>query len=201
MKLRHVFTAALFAVSLLIGWGVTAEAQTTQKRKVLIIREIKVNEIRTPNYEVKPDFKQEIKDWKQFEVEYATDPDWIDELTFTYYVLLKNPKNAEPGNPRAAYTLLKGEVTNVNIQKGAKHWSVMYLHPSTVARYGQVDRVAVMAQHEGTTAAMVSEPKAKARWWEEVAPVTGLLHNRLESPYALIAYDRYEAIKASTGRN
>lgn len=198
MKIRNeVLIVGALALSLL-GTSAVTTVEAQQKRKIMVIRNISVNDVRTPEYETKPNFKPVIKEWKQFEVEYATDPDWVDELTFTYYVLLKNSDNAKPNNPRAAYTLLRGDVVNMNIKKGSGHVSVMYLHPSTVDRYGELDRLAVLVTHEGTSAAMETQPSSKTRWWEEMAPVTGLLHNRLESPFAMIAYDRYEAIKVSS---
>ena len=88
-------------------------------------------------------------------------------------------------------------MTYVNIQKG-KHKSDMYLHPSTIARYGDVQRVGVVISSQGRVLAMESLPANNQRWWEQLTPLDGYVLNRMQTPFAMIYFDDYEAIKPST---
>jgi hypothetical protein len=37
---------------------------------------------------------------------------------------------------------------------------------------------------------------AASRWWEQLPPVEGYVLNRMETPFAMIYFDDYEAIKS-----
>ena len=130
--------------------------------------------------------------------EYSTAPEWMDELEFRYYALVQSKKG------KKEYTLLRGDVTYVNIERnaggGPRHKSVVYLHPTTLARYGEVERLAVLIYYQGRLIGIESEPSTKQRWWEQLTPKSGYVLNRLESPFAMINYDDYEAIKAKSDR-
>src|SRR5205085_2661782 len=59
--------------------------------------------------------------WLEVEVTFESNVEWIDELTFKYYILIGGK-------------CLTGEVTHVNIPKGRDLHSVMYVSPRTLAR-------------------------------------------------------------------
>ena len=68
--------------------------------------------------------------WAEIKVTFDTKPRWADEITFKAMVYLKNKKS----------TVLSGEVTYINIPKGQKHTAVLYIHPLTLQRYGEVKK-------------------------------------------------------------
>ena len=151
----------------------------------------------TPRYEMKPAIPmQRTRNWFSLTVTYDVNPpgnsEWIDELTFTYYVLVRQKGGAQP-------MLLKGEVTYINIAKGRGLLADIFLHPSTLARYGEVDRVAVLVSTRGQLLAGESLPTSNQRWWEQLPPTEGLLLSRQQTPFAMVNFDDYEAIKP-TGR-
>ncbi|MBU1910362.1 MAG: hypothetical protein KJ726_09970, partial [Verrucomicrobia bacterium] len=129
------------------------------------------------------------RNWFQILTQYDTAPEWMEELTFTYYVLARDKQATQ-----RTQVLFRGEVTYVTIQKG-RHMSDMYLHPSTIARYGEVEAMAVLVTFKGQLVAMESQPASQQRWWEQLAPVDGFILNRMETPFAMIDFDVYEAIK------
>jgi len=181
---------ALFLSSLL--GGMTAAAQ--QAARTVTIKKIDGEKVRTPEYRIVGGVPQRpTRQWFQITVEYETKPEWIDQLDFEYYVLLKKRGG------KAKYKLLKGTVSYVNIPKG-RHKSVMYLHPSTIERFGDVSRVAVLVRSGGRLVALETVPRAQQRWWEQLTPETGLLLNRMQTPFSMILYDEYEAIKFESGR-
>jgi len=51
----------------------------------------------------------------------------------------------------------------------------------------------------GKLEAISGLPITSQRWWEQVPPVDGYVLNRLETPFAMIAFDNYEAIKSRSG--
>lgn len=164
----------------------------------LIIRKISPGRVETPEYQIKKSqFAARTRQWFQLIVDYDTAPEWIDEAVFTYYVAVKARK-PEPGkNP---ITVFKGEVSYINIERG-KHKSDIYLHPSTVARFGDVERIAVEVRVGGAVVAREGMPagSANTRWWESFSPLEGYLLNRMQTPFAMLNFDDYEAVKP--GRN
>lgn len=173
---------------------VTALDCFAQASELVAIKKISGLKVRTPEYRlVAGQAQARGKDWFSVNTTYDTAPDWVDDITFSYFVLITGKS---PGQPRN--TLLSGDVTYVNVQKG-RHLSDMYLHPSTLARYGEVERVAVIVRVQGRVVAMASEPSSPQRWWEQLTPVQGLVLNRMETPFAMINFDNYEAIKFDRG--
>ena len=128
-------------------------------------------------------------DWWRVMVEFETAPDWVDELEFTYYVYMKDQSN------KGAEMMFRGSVTYVNVAKG-RHYSDMFLHPSTLARLGRVEQVAVVVKARGAVVATESTD-TKPNWWDGFSPVEGVLLNRSQTPFAHVDYDLYEAIKSA----
>lgn len=162
--------------------------------RALSIKKVDAGKVKTPDYQVKHVNSQARSlDWYKIEVIYDTEPEWMDEISFTYYVVVK-AKQSAPGRP--PYMLFKGEVTYVNVAKG-RHKSDIYLHPSTLARFGDVERVATLVNVAGRLVAMDGLPSGSAstRWWEQLPPQDGYLLNRMQTPFAMINFDDYEAIK------
>ena len=60
--------------------------------------------------------------WLEVEVEFSATPDFTDELTFKYFILMNGK-------------LLTGEVTHVNVAAGRDNRSVMYVSPRALARF------------------------------------------------------------------
>lgn len=143
----------------------------------------------TPEYNIKRAYPRgRILEWYMLGCEYETREDWLDELEFTFYALIKTKDNREP------YVLLKNTTTYVNIEKGA-HKAVSYIHPSTIRRFGAVERMAVEIRQGGRMVGMESRPSSNQRWWEQLPPKEGLLLPTWLTPFYLINFDDYEAIK------
>ncbi|HBA84958.1 MAG TPA: hypothetical protein DCZ95_12760 [Verrucomicrobia bacterium] len=183
LNLKLVLT--VLSVSLLSSFVVLAQ----ESPNIVQIRKVTGSKVATPQYQLlKGQVVARSLDWYQIVAHYETAPDWVDELSFTYYVLVKSKAGK--------FSLFKGDVTYVNIARG-RHLSDIYLHPSTLARFGTVERVAVLINSQGRMLAMESLPSSNARWWEQspVPPVDGLVLNRMETPFAMMNFDDYEAIK------
>jgi hypothetical protein len=126
--------------------------------------------------------------WAYVEVDFASAPDWADDLTVRFYVLVGQGRNQR---------MFTGDVTHINVKKGNHHYSAMFIHPSTVDRYGQgkVEAVAVQLLHQDRLMDQASEPTAKTRWWEQFTPVPGYLLRPNQTPWSVIAFERFEAEK------
>ena len=126
-------------------------------------------------------------------------PEFLDELTFNYYILLNN-KNRE--NPKG--TLLTGSVTHIAIPQAKAMNSVMYISPRTLERFFEgkspttasaaVIDVGVTITKQGQLVAEASW-KGRGQWWSELQQVSGYVLNKSETPFAPLAWDYYEAIK------
>ncbi len=130
------------------------------------------------------------KEWFRVFVEYDTEQEWIDELNFTFYVLVRG--RAQGADP---VTLFKGETSYLHIPAGRRHQADMFIHPNIIARYGDVSQVAVEVRQSGRVIARSGKPEPTEAWWERLAPRDGALLNRGQTPFALIDIDDYEIIK------
>lgn len=184
--------ALLLCVSSFIFLGTTIGLVAQQNEAVSAqIKRLEARKTPTPQYQlVSNQMKGKSKDWLRIVATYDTDAQWTDDLTFTYYVLVRNkdPK----GPPRS---LFRGKVTYVNVGKGRNHESDVYLHPSTIARYGDAEMVAVLIESGGRLLASESQPPSSKRWWEQLSPIDGLVLNRMQTPFAMINFDDFEAVR------
>lgn len=136
------------------------------------------------------------RDWLMLKVIYDTAPKWIDEITFTFYVVLQGdlanlPQGAQPLN------LFSGTVTVVNVPQARKGETTMFLDPYTLMRYGKPTHVAVVISINGQPAAGMAEPESSAasKWWTKQTPNATPLLSRDKTPYALIEIDKQNTIK------
>jgi hypothetical protein len=188
MKGSSSFLALAAAVALSASSG---SAQQEAPRP-MSIKDISGGKVQTPEYQIKKSqMTARSRDWFQIITSYESEPDWLDEAQFTYYVLVKNKK---PGSKEAPQSLFKGEVTYINVEKG-RHKSDMFLHPSTLSRYGDVQAIAVLVFVQGKLVGMESKPPSNQRWWEALQPQDGFLLNRMQTPFAMLYFDDYEAVK------
>ena len=124
------------------------------------------------------------------EAEFAAAPAFTDELTVRYYILFN-------GN------MFTGEVTHVNVPGGRERRSVIYMPPHVLDRYAgtrpltpnSVSNVAVQIVQQGVVKDELSLARAAAQWYAAVTPISGLLLNKNETPFAPLYWDRYEQIK------
>ena len=184
-------------------------AQAQQANTDFQISKITPDTVTTPDYNVSfgPKGKKvsKNKDWLEVEVSFdwqprQKKPEFLDEVTINYYILLNN-KSRE--NPKG--TLLTGSVTHVAIPQAKGLNSVMYVSPRTLERFfegktpnsasaGVVD-VGVTITQQGQLVAE-SSWKGKGQWWSTLQQVSGYVLNKNETPFAPLAWDYYEAIKA-----
>ena len=198
MKRACVFCLSIVIVGVLILplSNIASAQEAAPAGNQVKIKKIENSKVPTPEYKLLTGqaMESQKRNWFQVNVHYETDPDWMDDLTFTYYIVTQSKTGAQK------FTLFRGEVTYVNIQKG-KHKSDMYLHPSTIARYGVVQRVGVVISSQGRVLAMESLPATGSpRWWEQLTPQEGYVLNRMQTPFAMIYFDDYEAIKPTTAK-
>ena len=130
--------------------------------------------------------------WLEVEVEFAAVPEFTNELTFKYFILLNG-------------RLLTGEVTHVNVPAGRENRSVMYVAPRTLSRVmgnkpvtaNAVQNIAVQIVQQGTVKHELSLQRAAANWYTTMPQVAGFVLNKNETPFAPLYWSRYEQIKAA----
>lgn len=131
------------------------------------------------------------RDWARIAVQYDTDAEWTDELVFRYMVLVKHPKTG-------VFTMFPGAVTYIDIPKGKRHVSTVFLRPTTLERYGAVEWAGVKVYLKGRDepVAVAQMPENDLRPWTATVPTReGVLLNRDQTPFAQVAIDSYETIK------
>ncbi len=186
------FLSVGLAGLMISGMWATAQVQGTADELVRM-QDVKLAKVETPKYEVKKNIPSvstatREQNWVELSLLYKTAPEWMDEVTVTFYVLLE-PKE----DPSVKYKLLTGTVSYVNVKKGA-HRSVMYLHPTTLERYGEPKRCAAVlsASYKGRPMEFASEEKP---WWKQLAGEPGLVLDRMQTPFAMLNFTDFEAIK------
>lgn len=128
------------------------------------------------------------KKWLRIETDFDTVPEWADDVTLKYYVLMGRGRQAR---------MFGGEVTYINVQQGQHHMSAMFMHPNTVERYGQgnVEAVHVELWYQGTLMDQANQPAVNVAWWEGTEPIQGFLLTPQQTPWSVTAFDRYEEAK------
>jgi len=148
----------------------------------------------TPKYQTDYKKRFKTKKWLELEVEFEAKPDFTEELTIKYYVFI-NKK------------LLVGEVTHTSVAKGRGLYSVMYISPQSLdfilegktPGANDAEHVGVQILVNGQLVAEASTSGApRGQWWQTVQNTSGYLLNKNQTPFGPLAYDRYEAIKATT---
>lgn len=189
MKTMRAMGILIFAAALLVGNG-TARAQDTG---AVTIRRFLYRATRTPEYTVrtKGSLQERTRDWGEIVVLYETAPDFLDELEFTFYVIMRGK------DPRAPFALLKGSIAYVHIEKG-RHQSTMYLHPSVLARFGAIEGMAVEIRAAGRLVAVETDgPRGREyqRAIQELAPRENHVLPPSQTPFAMIGFDNNEMVK------
>ena len=183
--------ALVLTCSLVLFSSTLAQAQEGAPRKSVGGVKIDGKKVQTPEYQIKKSqFQARTRDWFRIDTQYETKPEWLDEVSFKYYVLVK----AKEGSKGPKQVLFSGDVTYINVAEG-KHKSDMYIHPSTLERFGEVQAIAVMISVQGRVEVIESVPASTQRWWEQLAPTEGMLLNRMQTPFAMLYFDDYEAVK------
>ncbi|MDD2237425.1 MAG: hypothetical protein PHP44_13340 [Kiritimatiellae bacterium] len=185
----------LLSVCLLLALAgvITADAQVASADDMIRLGNIKTSKIETPKYETKrslqsyPSATRE-QNWLEIALPYKTSIDWMDELSITFYVLIE-PKD----DPAVKQKILVGTVDYVNIKKGV-HRSVVYLHPSTLERFGEPKRYAaiVRTSMDGRPMELATEDMTP---WRRLAPESGLVLNRMQTPFAMVNFSDFEALR------
>ena len=129
---------------------VAGSAQAQQLSKDFQITKLTPDMVITPEYNFSygPKNKKvsKNKDWLEVEVSFdwqprEKKPEFLDELTFNYYILLNNKSRENPQG-----TLLTGSVTHVALPQAKAMNSVMYVSPRTLERFfeGKIPNSAVL---------------------------------------------------------
>ncbi|MDQ3200398.1 MAG: hypothetical protein M3Q46_14655 [Verrucomicrobiota bacterium] len=192
MHLRICLTILLASLA-----GGPLSAQTRAPAPDLQLTKITRNLIATPefNYSGAETFRTNTRDrWLEVEVEFAAVPEFTEEATFKYFILVNGK-------------LLTGEVTHVNILGGKELRSVVYVPPRALAYVmgnrpltaNTVENVAVQVLQGGAVKDELSLARARPDWYSALPAVTGLVLNKNETPFAPLYWDRYQQIK-SAGR-
>jgi len=198
--------AALALMASLLG-NASAQQPNTEFKIVSITPDL----VTTPEYSISygPKNKKvsKNKDFVELEVTFdwqprAKDPRFLDDLTINYYVLLNNKSKEYPKG-----TLLTGSVTHTAIPQAKGMNSVMYISPRTLERFfdgkapstvsAAVVDVGVTITKPGVGTPLASDSwKGKGEWWGPLESTPGYVLNKSETPFAPLAWDYYEAIKA-----
>lgn len=141
------------------------------------------------------------KKWGVFDVTFQSSPEWIDELTVVYTVMLENPKPAKGERP---LSLLRLSVSYPDVERGRDHVAGAVLQPAVLKRYGRAIGFAAQLFVDGKEVAAKSEAegrlKGEAKWWESekilnspmVQKREGVLFDRMKTAFRLLDPDNYE---------
>lgn len=151
----------LFPVVLLIAFLSTPEVRA-QGRDAVRVKSVKTKKVRTPEYQTSPKISPRIQDWIEITTEYEIQKDWMDDLEMTYHILLKGGKDKTLKEP---YVLLQGTVGYIHIEKKRELKSIMYIHPSVLTRFGDVDSIAVEVKQSGRPS--ITEGMGNWQQWQK----------------------------------
>jgi|GEM_PF-6965981 len=162
----------------------------------LYIRGINVDEVVTPRFDVgniAPDRPGSAnKPWLEVRTDFRVQVTWIDEATFTYFLLFEQ----QDSSGGLGTKLLSGVVTYEDLPKHHGHTSTMFLTPNKHARYGKVIAMRVEVTVGGRPVAMeqkVASAVSDRNWYQK--PSKQILLNRNQTPFRVIDRTSYNDIK------
>ncbi len=181
--------ASIFAAVTLFAGSALSQAPHAGPLKVKITK-IAPAAITTPDFTVKnlPDKRSEYLKWFEIEVEFDVDgPELVDELTFTFMAEINGK-------------YCPGEITHVNIPKGRNRYTVMYMSPRSIDRLTagkpltqtMVGNVWVEVKKQGQ---VLVKDSFKKGVMPNAQNYPGLLVPKSETPFQVLWWDRYEAVK------
>ncbi|MEI6165694.1 MAG: Amuc_1102 family pilus-like protein [bacterium] len=203
MKCKYAIEKLAVCVAIILALGATNVLAQGRVREAEAHSVLKVRELTGygPRGLVKsPDAgmskRAAYREWAELSIQYDTEPEWLDEVVFNYYVLVR-------GKTAQDFTLLKGVVTYVDVARGAKHMGVAYVRPAALARFGEIVGVAVEAKVKGETVSSLAEGRLgtgkplPVEWWKNpnLASKEGYILDKSKTPFALLSFDDYEALK------
>ena len=142
------------------------------------------------------------KDWGVLDVTFDSAPEWIDEMTVTFTVMLQN-KKAKQGEP--AFSLLTLTSEYRDIAQGRDRKAGVVVLPVAMERHGQPIGIGVQFFRDGQLIAEsgvgAESLSSQEKWWANprvtdspnVKKRDGYLIERSKSPFALVDIDSYEA--------
>jgi hypothetical protein len=152
----------------------------------------------------------EVGQWLKVEWHYSVVPQkipFLDAVTFKVWVEGRDLYAANaPGNQGVAVALT-GSVDYVNLAKSRDDYGVVYLHPSTLARYSTSEGVSdfdrkfnvhVEADVGGKPVDNIDkfkDPSGQLDWFTKLVPISGLVYRQNQSPFIGVNVSRYPAIK------
>jgi len=124
--------------------------------------------------------------WTKVEVRFTTRPEYIDQLEFRYYLLMRDRRS-----------MLTGSQTCMYVKKGRRHYTCIYVYPNAVERYGGgVLGVAVKVYVNGQETALYVVGEKSRRWWDTLEPISGSMVNWQMTPFDRRGVEKYESVKA-----
>jgi len=172
----------------------------TPASSMIRVRSLDANSLSSPEYSFNLRGRSTTRDgrrnWLVLEAEFDTAPRWIDEVTFTFYVVLEGRPEDLPEGARER-NLFSGTVTYVNVKRGNRQLAQMFLDPNTFERFGRATFSAVVVTIGGQNAAVVANPSASAasEWWTRETPNEIPLLPKNETPYAFVEHDHTPTIQ------
>ena len=122
-------------------------------------------------------------------IQFSTRPQWIDELRFDCFVLMRDRNNR---------TLLTGSVTCIYVKAGQQHLACIFLPPNVLERYGRAEAVGVECYYQNSAVSDYAVPRTSRKWWQDYTGVPDTMVPWFYTPFARDGIERYEQVK--TGR-
>jgi len=217
--------SSLFSIALVVSVGLAfslpARSQQAPVNTEILIQKIEPTFVESPKIASGYSKKSPGRPLKWLEVEVLFDrnakiPKFADELTFQYYILLKNERATEDRKP----TLLTGSVTHVLTPQEKGLHAVVYASPRTLAKFFDgkdpvnvqqaVEDVGVEVKGGGALLAIKTwkgqlggTVQAPVGWWtagaQSYSSVPGFILNKNETPFAPLEWDYFEPVKSKSG--
>jgi hypothetical protein len=200
--IRRVTRIAIFSLLFIGASRIYAQTAVTEipVAQMIRLRTVEAKEISSPNYNVDVRTESIRRDgslkWLMVTAVYDTMPKWTDEITLTFYVVLRGKVDDLPQGAKEI-NLFSGTVTVVNVPRTKESETTMFLDPYTLARYGEPTHVAVVVTINGQPAAGMAEPSSSAasQWWTKETPNQTPLLTRDKTPFAFVEIDKQNTIK------
>lgn len=202
----RILFPAIFLAFFVCGDAIAQTAGATGSTRLPVrMGKVKFRTVETPQYAVKVDGsggqQRARNEWLEAVAEFDTAPEWTDELTFVFHILLKGKAKDLPEGSKE-FNNFTGDVTYINIPKDNGHRASIYLEPRILSRYGDPVGCAVEVKYKGQVVKTeVATGSPSSKWWGSTAggkagQILGLLKNKSQTPFVFVDYDDHPLIKS-----
>ena len=201
MKLYRMILMAGVAAGLMCNGFCAEKSKVVELYKVTL--DMKKGETRSALRNATTGGSAQKGQWAKISGLYKSAPEWADEISMKIFALCYNrdARKRNTGEKQGPYSVLGGNVKYINIPQGKQNRCEAFVHPSSLARFGEIIEIRVELWYKGVLESVLMEnygsknDKGVKSWWTQFPVREGEIINKNRSPFVFDSDNSSDLIK------